>query len=288
MRRTRLGLVGYTAMSIYPGTFDHVLLRTRIGPEVVHIDSYTVINKAQAINDKLRRAHEDWIRDTTRIAGDVTDKDIETVAGVTLSLLQLCDELNLEGINVKCQFEFSKEYGAVACVPISSMSEFGIVGSCEGDMLCTVSMALLNKLSEQPVGYGDAIDHVGDVLTLSACGFMPFSFADREQRLIRKFMPHPGFNGIQSSFVGRPGKVTMLRIIEDIGSYHVLVFTGEALPESKLRQGYMPAIEVRIDGSMEELVSHYSGQHYAFGYGDWSLEIMEYCRLCGIETIFVH
>ena len=32
LRATRLGLVGYSAMSIYPGTFDHLLLRGIIGP----------------------------------------------------------------------------------------------------------------------------------------------------------------------------------------------------------------------------------------------------------------
>jgi L-fucose isomerase-like protein len=287
MRRSRVGLVGYSAMSIYPGTFDHVLMRTRIGPEVVHIDSYTIINKARNLADGSIRAQEDWIRSTTEIADDVSDGDLSTAAAITLSLLRTCEEMDLDGINVKCQVEFSKEFGAVACVPICSLPEFGIVGACEGDMLCTVSMLLLNKLSGQSTGYGDAIDHSGDVLTLSACGFMPFSFADRERRLIRKFMPHPGFKGIQGSFVGRPGKVTMLRMIEDVGAYHALVFTGDVLPGSLPRQGYMPAVEVRIDGSMDELFMQFNGQHYAYAYGDWSREILEYCRLCGIRTVYV-
>jgi L-fucose isomerase-like protein len=287
MRRARLGLVGYSAMSIYPGTFDHVMLRTKVGPEVVHIDSYSVIQKSRTLKEERVKVQEDWIRDAARIADDVTDKDLRIAAGVTLSLLSFCKDLDLDGINVKCQFEFSKEFGAVACVPVSSLADLGVVSSCEGDMMCTVSMLLLNSLSGQVVSYGDSIDHVGDVLTLSACGFMPYSFGDRERRLIRKFMPHPAFSGIQNSFVGRPGRVTMFRIIEDIGSYHALLFTGEVLPDSRVRQGYMPAVEVRIDGSMEELARQFNGQHYAFAYGDWSQEVLSYCRLAGISMIHV-
>ena len=34
LKRTRLALIGYAAMGMYPGTFDHVLLRRHIGPDV--------------------------------------------------------------------------------------------------------------------------------------------------------------------------------------------------------------------------------------------------------------
>ena len=43
LKRTSIGLVGYTSMSIYPGTFDHLLMRKIIGPEIVQMDTYTVI-----------------------------------------------------------------------------------------------------------------------------------------------------------------------------------------------------------------------------------------------------
>jgi len=43
LRRSRLGLIGYSAMGIYPGTFDHALMRAKVGPEIVQLDHYELI-----------------------------------------------------------------------------------------------------------------------------------------------------------------------------------------------------------------------------------------------------
>ena len=49
LRRARLGLVGYSSMGIYPGTFDHALLRGMIGPEVEQLDTYMLIDMAEKV-----------------------------------------------------------------------------------------------------------------------------------------------------------------------------------------------------------------------------------------------
>lgn len=80
--------------------------------------------------------------------------------------------------------------------------------------------------------------------------------------------------------------MTAVRIVEDIGAYHAIVFSGEAL-QSELRQGYMPSVDIRIDGDIEKLVANYNGQHYAFAYGDWTQDVIEYCRLTGMRVICI-
>ena len=49
----------------------------------------------------------------------------------------------------------------VACVPVSALSDMGVVGSCEGDMMNTVSMMILHLLSGKVVTYGDSMNHEG-------------------------------------------------------------------------------------------------------------------------------
>ena len=287
MKRSRVALVGYSAMGIYPGTFDHLMLRRHLGPEVVHLDTYSVIRRAEQLSDAAVNEQVGWLHETTSFAEAVTDQDIARAARLAAALQELTKELAVQAINVKCQPEFSKEYGAVACVPVSALADQGLVSSCEGDMLCTVSMLLLHLLSGQVAGYGDSINHQGQVLTLSACGFMPYSFADREDRLVCPFMEHPGFQGIQNSFVARPGEMTVIRFIEDIGSFRLLAFTGQALPTSALRQGIMPSVDLEVSGSMDRLVSCYNGQHYAFVYGNWMEELIRYGHLTGVDLITV-
>jgi len=284
LKRARIGLVGYTSMSIYPGTFDHVFLRAKIGPEVDQIDSYTIINTAESIPEDECREVIDYLRNTARIHKDVTENDLIKVSKLYLALKKAAEQRYLHGMNVKCQYEFSKEYKMVMCVPLSILAESGIVASCEGDMLNTVSMMILHFLSGQTVTYGDVMNHEDNVVKLSSCGFIPFSFGDESKREIRKFFPHPGFNGIQNSFVLKPGKVTVMRLVEDQCDYHFVYMTGEGL-ETELRQGYMPALDVKLDGDMKRFVTYFSGQHYAICYGDLSRELEELAAILGIEAL---
>lgn len=284
LKRVRIGLVGYTSMSIYPGTFDHLLMRVRIGPEIEQSDSYSLINRAEGMSERDCDTAVAHIGSLARLRNDVDPDALRKTAKVFLALRQLCAEQDLDAVNVKCQYEFSKEYKSVVCVPLSALAEEGVVSSCEGDMLNTVSMVILHLLSGQIVTYGDAMNHEDNVLKLSSCGFAPFSLGKAEDREIRKFMPHPGFTGIQTGFALKPGRVTVMRLIEDRNDYHILFFTGEGL-ETGLRQGYMPALDVRLDGDVNRLVENYAGQHFAICYGDRSQEIEDLARILGIRTI---
>ncbi len=286
LKRMRIGLVGYTSMGIYPGTFDHVLLRVIVGPEVEQIDSYTLINIAENVDNKKCFPIIDLYKKYANINSDVKYEDMLKVSRLYIAMKELVTNRHLHCLNIKCQYEFSKEYGMVTCVPLSLLAEDNIVASCEGDILNTVSMAILNLITGHIVTYGDAINHDGNILKLSACGFIPFSMGIEGKREIRRFLPHPGFKGIQNSFVMKPGRITVMRLVEDIGTYHILYFTGEGL-ETELRDGYMPAIDVRLDGSIDSLIERYSGQHYAICYGDASEQIEDLAKILGIKAIRV-
>lgn len=286
LKRTRIGLVGYTSMGIYPGTFDHVFLRVKIGPEVEQMDSYTLINMAQAAAPEDVAEAAERLGRRAAFAPDVTAGDLEKVARLAAALLQFARQKDLQGVNVKCQYEFSKEYGMVMCVPLSVFADFGFVSSCEGDMMNTVSMTALRYLAGADVAYGDVIHHGDGVVKLSSCGFMPFGMGGDCDRTVRRFMPHPGFRGIQNSFSPRPGRVTVLRLVEDRCDYHFLCMTGEGL-QTELRQGYMPALDVRPDGGVEPFVEQYAGQHFAFCYGDYTGPIKDLARILGIGFVKV-
>jgi len=284
--RTRIGLVGYASMSIYPGTFDHVFMRAKIGPEIVQMDSFTVIKRAEKIKDEETEDVVKYLTGVARIRDNVRNIDLTKVSKLYLSLKGICNDLDLQAMNVKCQPEFSKEYGMVMCVPLSILAENGVTSSCEGDMLSTVSMLILSYLSGAIVTYGDAIHHDDEGVLFSSCGFVPYSLGESGKREIRKFLPHPGFHGIQNSFVLIKGKVTIIRLIEDKCNYHILLITGNGL-DTDLRQGYMPALKVKLDGRIENLVKNYAGQHFAICYGDYSKQIVDLGNLLGINVITI-
>lgn len=279
----KIGLFGYTSMSIYTGTFDHVLMRYLIGPEVEQMDSYSLIRAAESLPEAEVQAAIAALTNLVPIRNDVNQQKLYKTMALYVALKHFCRERNWTAVNVKCQYEFSKEYQVVPCVALSLLADEGIVASCEGDMLVTVSQIILNALTGQVSTYGDALSQEGNVIKFSPCGFMPFSMAAPGVR-VQKFLEHPGFSGIQVCGVLCPERVTFLRLVEDVGSYHLVYGTGSGLP-TEPRGGCMPALDVALDGDAAELCRHYAGQHYALVYGDWAEELESFAKLMGIKTI---
>ena len=284
LRRAKIGLIGYTSMSIYTGTFDHVLLRWLIGPEVCQRDSYTLIRLAESTTPAEREEAKALLKSRASVLPAVSDAMLDKAMGLYLAIRRLSEEAGLQAINAKCQYEFSKEYGMTLCVPLSLAATERFVTSCEGDILCTVSMLILQYLTGQVIAYGDAITHAGSCLKMSPCGFMPYQLACGTPT-VDNFLEGVGFTGIQNCFTMKPGKVTLFRLIEDVGTYHMLYTTGEGLASTKLRQGHMPALDVVPDCEIGELVREYAGQHFAICYGDVTADLEKLAGMLGIRAI---
>lgn len=270
LKRSIIGLVGYSSMSIYTGMFDAPMLRRKIGPEVIQTDSYTIVNMMGRVTpDELNSAKAE-LNTKAKVDEEVTGDSIDKSLRMYCALKKWSD--GFDAINVKCQYEFSKELGMTACVPLSLLAGTGLVTSCEGDIPCTVSMLVLKLLSGKIPAYGDALDVTKDgIVKFSPCGIIPYELGTGERR-VRNFMPGYGFEGIQNSFTFKKGIITYLRIAEDMDGYHFIYGKGSGLP-TELRQGFMPALDVKLDVPSEKFIKDFAGQHYAFVYGDYTAEL---------------
>ncbi len=267
-------------MGIYPGTFDHVLMRYIVGPEVTHKDAYSLISRAEKASVVQVDRAESKLRNYANVSNDVGSDILKRTLALYVALKDMCENEEWSAVNIKCQYEFSKEYKVVPCVALSLLAEDGIVTSCEGDILNTISMLMLHLITDNVVTYADVLSHNHNTVKFSACGFLPFSMG-QGKRNVQKFLEHPGFCGIQTSFVMKPGMVTFLRLIEDIGGYHLLCGTGTGL-DTQLRDGCMPALDVLLDADINTLTKNYSGQHFALCYGDVTRELEELAIILGI------
>ena len=285
LKRTRLALIGYAAMGMYPGTVDHVLLRRHIGPEIDHLDTYTLVRAAEAASEEEVRKTADELRAKAEIA--VSEDRLAKSARLAAGLRKVVREGQYDAVNVKCQYELSQQYGMTACVPISLIAEDGVVAACEGDVVITVTMCLLKYLTGQTVYYGDILDLQGDRMLLSSCGFAPFSLCNPGETPAIRELGHPGFDGLISSFTLRRGPVSFARLVEGShGDYRLNYGTGVGV-ETDLRQGRFPGLEIEIDGSPEKLWQTMASQHFAMCYGDVTREIEDVCAWLNIEPVRV-
>jgi L-fucose isomerase-like protein len=282
LKRTRIALVGYAAMGMYPGTFDHVLMRRRIGPEVEQTDTYTLIRAAEAIPEEVVRATAEELRAKADVRAE--DDRLLKSARLAAGLRQIVRDGAFDAVNVKCQYELSQQYGMTACIPVSLIADDGVVAGCEGDLVTTVTQCLLQYITGEVGCYGDILDLAGRRMLLSSCGFAPFSLCNPEGKVCICELGYPGFDGLISSCTLRRGPVTFARLVEGTqGDYRLNYGTGTGV-ETDLRQGRFPALEVELDGDPERLWETIASQHFALCYGDVSAEIEDACRWLGVAT----
>jgi L-fucose isomerase-like protein len=286
LRAIRIGLVGYAAMSIYSGTFDHLKLRGVIGPEVIQIDSYTLLDIAQCAD---KNQYGEFLKSVTKyatISKDLKSEYLEKEGRLYYAIKELIKIYKLDSINVKCQYELSQAYKCIACPALSLIAEEGPVTACEGDVLTTVSQIILNLLTGQPIAYGDILNVEKGEAIFSACGFAPYSLAENPEKVQLNDINHPGFEGPVVSLAFKKGKITYMRINEGADGYIVNIGTGVGL-NSELRQGRFPALKFKIDGEEKKFLETLYCQHYAICYGDYVKEIVALCNFLNIDYMII-
>ena len=286
LRATRIGLVGYAAMSIYSGTFDHLLMKGIIGPEVLQIDSYNLLDIAEKADSNQYGEFTRKVKSVAKISSDVKDIYMEKEGRIYHAAKELIKKYNLNSINIKCQYELSQDYKCIACPALSLIADEGIVAACEGDMLTTASQVILNYLTGQAISYGDILDVQNGEALFSACGFAPYSTALDPDKVELRDIGHAGFNGPVVSLVMKKGTVTYMRLNETRGGYIMGMGTGEGL-DTELRQGRFPALKFKINGNQGNFIKSLHSQHYALCYGDVTDKLLDLCSFLGIDYYIV-
>ena len=286
MAGLRIGLFGYIAMGMYTGGFDHASVRSRLGPEIVHMDQYMIVKRADAVTDgevadTARAARENW-----DIASDVTDSNLLRTMRVYKALRDLVRENALDALTVKCQYEMSREYGLAPCIPLSMLGD-ELPTSCEGDVPLIISQALLGCISGgKTTSYGDVHDALADGILLAACGFAPISLAAGGRPTVKAHTAL--YEGLMNSSPYVDGTVTVMRVAPDGVGYKMHMCRGRAVEMPPFHEIECPSyagLKLVMQGNVDHFMQNMASQHYAIVYGDYLDDLVEFCKLKGIRPI---
>jgi L-fucose isomerase-like protein len=286
LRHAKIGLLGYGSMGMYTAFFDHLSLKKRLGPEIEQVDQYVLIKKieemeSRRIKDDLNNAKAEW-----EIAQAVQENDLEITFKMYRALKDLVEEYGWSAATIKCQYELSKIYKHVPCVPLSILGD-EIPCSCEGDIPLITTQLILHYLSGgKTTTYCDIHDVEEKDVVAAACGFAPFGLGKGRPKVDKTTTL---YEGVANCTIYREGPVTLARLAytHDRG-YKMHIAGGAAHHAKPFREvGCLPypSMAIALDGSTEHFGEHMMSQHYAILYGDLRREICEFCRLMGIQEI---
>ena len=253
----RYGVVGKPSDWLIASVPDFERVKEVFGTELIPIPM-----------EELLREYE-----ATEAVEDVRDGlDFDSSNRLVKAVQNLREKHGLDGLTIRC-FDLLTSIHTTGCLSLAQLNTDGFIGTCEGDVMSMLTMALVRKVTGQSSFQANPsrIDVADNTMVLAHCT-MPFDMAE-------SFGYDTHFeSGIGVAVKGelRRDPVTILRLDKDLKSYWIAEgdITGN-LNESTLCR---TQIEVRLDDSYRvgDLLRVPCGNHHIVFYGRHRDEIVSF------------
>lgn len=286
LEETTLGVFGSPSPWLIGCTTDYRLLEDKFGLTIKRLDLLTLYKEYQEVS------HSDAEDVAKRIVDDVgglKEPSYETVVEATriyLAAKKIVEKETLDALAIKC-FEIVPVVNNTACLMVSKLIDEGVIAGCEGDLNATVSMILLNYLTNQPVWLANpaSVDYERNTLTLAHCTVATSLVSDPKKIVLRSHFESGRGVSIQGPV--RKGEVTLIRL----GGPRLdkmMILSGQIV-DTDMNYGYMcrTQVEVKLDGSVVNFLDESIGNHLAMVSGDVVERLVEVCALLQIRPVMI-
>lgn len=280
MSKVRVGAIGGRVKGMTEIAYDEFAIKKKLGARVVNIDEKEMTEKVLAMTDEeaeelLASKHREL--KPCKVLSSMSSM-LESMKYYH-ALKSLVEEYALEALAVKCY----TTYMGKVCLGYSLLAEEGIVGSCEGDVTSALTMKILYELSEKPINNTDLLylDEKKNTILFSHCGSSGFSIAEGDIELAPVRLAE---TGVCTRFLMKTGKVTVVNICGHGEQLRMAVMVGEAIPCGMEFPGNPMVVrfEKDVEQINEEIMANGIGHHWMIGYGDYSAELKNFCRIQNI------
>ena len=277
MGQVRVGAIGGRVKGMTEIAYDEFSIKEKLGARVVNLDEKEMTEKVAAISDaeaeKLLEEKKDMLKPCTVLS--TKESMLESIKYYS-AMRQLADEYDLSAMSVKCY----TTYMGKVCLGYSILAEEGIMAACEGDVTNALTMQMLYELSGKPVNNTDLLylDEKKNTILFAHCGSSGFSIAEGEIQLAPVRLAE---TGVCCKFLMKPGKVTLVNICGHGEKFRLSTLVGEAIPCGMEFPGNPMVVkfEKPVEQINEEIMANGIGHHWMIGYGDFSAELKNFCRI---------
>jgi len=150
MQGARIGWIGGLSPGFFNMEFDTALLKERFGTEVVALDMDQLMDRAKAADPAdVQRTSQELSSAAKLVLVD--SHQMNEGAALVEGMRKLVDDEGFDALAVQCWPTFQEEHGVAPCMAYGWMgSEYNLPVGCEGDVLGTISMLMMNYLQANP------------------------------------------------------------------------------------------------------------------------------------------
>lgn len=277
----RIGQVGTRPAPFYSVIWNEGELMEKFGIKIIPINFAVIEQRMKSVLEEKPAEMseiEDYIKNNYTL-DDLTPQYVERMAAMTVMYKRLFEEFNLDVISAECWTATPIMFDGLApCTAYGILNDMGYLISCETDVHCAMTMALLEcaTLGEGKPLFGEfTVRHPENknAELLWHCGPFPLSQKaesgiDSTARLVNQ----------RSWFRGKDGTYTVARIDQESGEYMLLPLVAETTKGPQTHGTYIWAEFEDLQKVEDRLFDGPYIHHFVEMEGNYKKELIEFCK----------
>lgn len=274
----RIGQIGSRPLPFFSVIWNEGELMEKFGIRIVALNFAMIeqrMNDADNLYaDEIAEYEAYYVNNYTM--DDLTPKYVHSMAKLVAVYKHLFEEFNLDMISAECWTATPVMFDGLApCAVYGLLNDLGYMISCESDMHCALTMALLKSasLGEGKPLFGEfTVRHPENknAELLWHCGPFPLSqkAPDSEARLVNQ----------REWFRAKNGTYTVARMDQESGNYMILPLVCQTTEGPQTHGTYLWGEFENLQKIEDRLIDGPYIHHFVEVEGDYRKEIEEFCK----------
>lgn len=274
----RVGQVGTRPAPFYSVIWNEGELMEKFGIKIIPINFAIVEQRMKTVLEEEKEQIAKFVRyfQDNYVMDDLTPQYLERMSALVIMYQKLFEEFNLDIISAECWTATPIMFDGLApCAVYGVLNDLGYIVSCESDIHCALTMALLKCAS---LGKGNpflgefTVRHPenNNAELLWHCGPFPLSVkaSDCEAELVNQ----------REWFRAKDGTYTVVRIDQESGDYMILPLICKTTEGPETHGTYLWGEFEDLQKIEDRLIDGPYIHHFAEIEGDYRKELKEFCK----------
>lgn len=274
----RIGQIGSRPSPFFSVIWNESELMSKFGIRIVALNFAMIEQRMKAAPELYGEEiseYEEYFKKNYSL-DELTPKYIRSMATLAVVYKNLFEEFKLDVISAECWTATPLMFDGLApCAVYGLLGDLGYMVSCESDIHCAMTMALLKSATfgkGKPLFGEFTVRHPENknAELLWHCGPFPLSekAPESEARLVNQ----------REWFRGRDGKYTVARIDQEDGNYMILSLLCNTTKGPQTHGTYIWGEFDNLQAVEDRLIDGPYIHHFVEILGDYTEEIKEFCK----------
>ncbi|MCD6168572.1 MAG: hypothetical protein J7J33_04630 [Caldisericia bacterium] len=280
----KMGVIGKPSFWLIASTPDESVVKERFG---IDIDFYPIEKFIERVKKSDDSSIDEILIDLKKKATKITeidDNELRKALKVYKTTKKIAVERGWDLLSMEC-FSIIKPLDTTGCVALSLLTSEGITAGCEGDIPSTLTMYIMQKLTERPSFMGNIawVDRSGEETT-----DLYFAHCTVPLKMVKSFSLMTHFEtgkgvGIKGFFDRSIGTLTRIG-----GDSLNRIFFARAKIEKNLRSEMMcrTQIVLKVKAKSDYFLKRPIGNHHIFSMGDYTEELELFSEIMKLERVY--